>query len=282
MRQMTLEQALDGLPLGPLRYFERVGSTNDEAAIWAEAGAPDRALVVADGQTAGRGRKDRKWHTPQGAALAFSLVLKDLPDVSQMEPPESPFPETIARLTALGALAVAEALRQEYGLAAQIKWPNDVLLDRRKVAGVLAEIHWLGVRPSAAILGIGVNVTPEALPPQATLLFPATCVQAALGYPPERPDLLRAVLVHLLKWRARLGEPDFLRAWEELLAFRDEWVYVVAENGRNEPETRQGQVLGLDSQGRLRLRDRAGETFTMQVGEVRLRPLDIFQETYNA
>lgn len=278
MRHKTLEQALDGLPLGPLRYFEQVGSTNDEAAHWAGTGAPDLALVVANEQTAGRGRHGRKWYTPPGAALAISLVLKDLPDVPQVESTESSFPGTIARLTALGALAVAGALHQEYGLAAQIKWPNDVLLDRRKVAGVLAETHWLGERPSAAILGIGVNVTPKALPPQAALLFPATCVQAALGYPPERPHLLRAVLDHLLKWRARLGEPVFLRAWEELLAFRDEWVYVVAENSLREPETRQGQVLGLDSQGRLRLRDRTGETFTLQVGEVRLRPLDIYQQ----
>jgi len=109
MEHATLLHALDGLPLGGLRYFERIGSTNDEAAGWVGTGAPDLALVVADEQTSGRGRAGRTWFTPPGAALAFSLVLRSLP-VTRGEAPHS-HPEIVSRLTALGALARALALR---------------------------------------------------------------------------------------------------------------------------------------------------------------------------
>jgi BirA family biotin operon repressor/biotin-[acetyl-CoA-carboxylase] ligase len=272
MDSATLSQTLAGLPLGGLRYYARTGSTNDEAARWAEAGAPDLALVVADEQTGGRGRPGRKWFTPSGAALAFSLVLKDLPPAVSFEAPEQ-----ITRLTALGALGVAESLQQDYGLPAQIKWPNDVLLQRRKVGGVLVEAHWLGDRLVGLILGIGLNVSPQSVPSEAEILFPAACLQAYLETPPSRPELLRRILAHLIAWRPRLAEEAFLQAWEARLAFRDEWVAVAQGTG-----TRQGRVLGLERDGRLRLQDRDGKYFSISAGEIHLRPLEIDQEINNA
>jgi BirA family biotin operon repressor/biotin-[acetyl-CoA-carboxylase] ligase len=263
--QKTLEKDLAGLPLGPLRYFDRIGSTNDEASRWADTGAPDLALVVAGEQTAGRGRGGRKWFTPPEAALAFSLVLRDLTSAS---------PETIPWTTALGALAVSQALHDDYGLQAQIKWPNDVLLERRKVAGVLAEAHWVGDQLSAVILGIGINVAPSAVPADSELIFPATCIEAALGHPLERTSLLRSVLAKLLEWRTQLGTPEFLRAWEESLAFQGEWVYAIIKGQAGAAHRRQGLVLGLDPQGQIKLRDRSGEIFSLRVGEIRLRPLE--------
>jgi len=268
MDSAILKQALPGLPLGGLRYYQRTGSTNDEAARWAEAGAPDLALVVADEQTAGRGRAGRKWFTPPGAALAFSLVLKDPPSATAA---------TITRLTALGALGVAETLQQEYSLPAQIKWPNDVLLERRKVAGVLVEAHWQGDQLVAVILGVGLNVSPLSVPAQAEILFPAVCLQTYLTTPPSRPELLSKILAHLLAWRLRMAEDAFLQAWESRLAFRNEWVAISREK-----ETRQGRILGLDQDGRLRLQDRDGKYFTINAGEIHLRPIGADQEIKHA
>ena len=177
MDPQTLAACLAGLSVGEVRYFERLGSTNDEAATWAEQGAADMALVVADEQTAGRGRSGRTWITPPSAGLAFSLVLRP----SGVERSEHILP----RLTGLGALAVTEALHKVYRLPAQIKWPNDVLIYNRKVAGVLVEAHWFGEELSAMILGIGINVAAaslsEVIQRESPLRFPATSVENALG-----------------------------------------------------------------------------------------------------
>lgn len=266
----ALETALADLPLGALRYFDCLGSTNSEAAGWADAGAPDLALVVADEQSAGRGRQGRQWFTPPGAALAFSLVLRQ--PLAQAGESALDLPARMARLTALGALAVCRALRQEYRLPALVKWPNDVLLHGRKTTGILAEAHWQGERLTAVILGIGVNVSPVSVPAESGLIFPATCVETALGRPVERLELLHAILAQLLDWRQRLSQPVFLQAWEQFLAFKDEWVQIIFNDPQGASQARLGQVLGLDAQGCLRLLDQAGEIFTVCTGEVRLRP----------
>jgi BirA family biotin operon repressor/biotin-[acetyl-CoA-carboxylase] ligase len=272
MNPEVLETALAGLPLGPVRYFARIGSTNDEAANWAEVGAPDLAIVIADEQTAGRGRLDRKWITPPGTALAFSIVLAAPKTIATREK-FSP-PETISRLTALGALAVCQALHLDYGLGAQIKWPNDVLLDGRKVAGVLVEAHWQGDQIASVIMGIGINVAPGSVPPEQELIFPATSVETEFSKPIKRPELLRSVLNQLLNWHERLGEDDFLQTWEQKLAFKGEWVEVRSHSTGEGQTTLQGRILGLDHRGRLRLRDEDGNVFNLLVGEVSLRQVD--------
>ena len=258
----ALQQALADLPVGPLRYFAQTGSTNTDAALWAEAGAPDLALVVADEQTAGRGRLGRRWLTPPGAALAFSLVLR--PGAGELAP---------AHLTALGALAVCDALLEHYHLATQIKWPNDVLSERRKLGGILVEVSWQGESHKTAILGIGVNVTQASVPDEADVTFPATCVEACSGRPVDRLELLYAILRQLLDWRPRLGSEVFLNAWEERLAFRNEWVRVLpGSGGVLQPEFPEGQIQCLEADGALRLRNRAGQALTLHAGEVSLRP----------
>jgi BirA family biotin operon repressor/biotin-[acetyl-CoA-carboxylase] ligase len=278
MNLHELEEALVGLPLGAIRYYDQIGSTNTEAALWAEAGSPDLALVIADEQTDGRGRLDRKWFTPPGSALAFSVVLKHIGQAEAQRPVfkirdinNALCPLIPVHLTALGALAVNQALRLEYGLSAQIKWPNDVLLERRKVAGVLVEAYWHGDQLATAILGIGINVTQSAIPPEGELIFPATCVEAALSRPVPRLELLRFILAQLLHWKEQLGKLEFLNTWEDQLAFRGEWVYLIPPTGGSTLQKRQAQVLGLDEQGYLKLRDRAGEIITLQSGEISLR-----------
>jgi BirA family biotin operon repressor/biotin-[acetyl-CoA-carboxylase] ligase len=282
MDQQSLEQALSGLPLGPIRYFDRIDSTNTEAARWAAAGAADLSLVVADEQTAGKGRLGRRWHTPRGSALAFSLVLRPQTAEGGRQSGTGVQFTDISRLTALGALGVREALQDLYGLPALVKWPNDVLVGGRKLAGILVEANWQGDSLSAAVLGIGINVAPSSVPPAETLSFPATSVDASLqardpGRSAYRLVLLRAVLEKVLAWRARLDTPDFITAWDAALAFRSEWVSVfqdvqeIAEGG-SEAARLEGQILGLAPDGALRLRSRSGEEFTVQVGEIHLRP----------
>jgi BirA family transcriptional regulator, biotin operon repressor / biotin---[acetyl-CoA-carboxylase] ligase len=264
MDEPTLRKALSNIPLGGLRYFEQTGSTNDAALAWAAADAPDLALVYAEEQTAGRGRGSRRWFTPPGAALAFSLVLRPLYGKDQT----TPF------FSALGALAVCEVLAAQ-GLHPEIKWPNDVLLNRRKVCGILAESVWLGDHVASIVLGIGLNISPAAVPPPEQLNFPATCLESELPGPPhqfqtlERLGLLQQILQAALYWRGLVATGIFLNAWEERLAFCGEQVEVRVEG----QHSRTGQVEGIDPDGSLRLRSPQGQVFTIQFGEVHLRPV---------
>lgn len=250
--------ALAGLPLGGLRFFDSLGSTNDEALAWAAGGASDSSLVIADEQTAGRGRSGRKWSTPAGTAVALSVILRPAAAEGQLA----------GRLTGLGALAVVQAC-QKLGLTATIKWPNDVLLDRRKVAGILVESVWAGSVLEASIVGIGVNVARSAVPPADQLAYPATSLEQELGRPQKQVDVLRSILSPLLAWRSRLSTPEFMQAWEQALAFQGETVII----GREHESPLTGTLLGLEPDGSLRLMVQDQAT-TVHVGEIRLRPMD--------
>lgn len=250
--------ALQDLLLGGLRFFDSIGSTNDEALAWASSGAPDFSLVVADEQTSGRGRMGRSWFTPPGAALAFSLVLR----------PKGAERENVGLFSGLGALALVDAL-QTFGIAAQVKWPNDVLIRRKKVAGILAETVWLGTEVDSVVLGMGVNVSPDSVPPPKGLNYPATCLQAEAGKPIPRALLLKTLLEAIQRRRAILASGTFLRHWESALAFRGETVRVWV----SEADTLTGQLLGLEADGGLRLGLSDGAERIIRSGEVRLRPV---------
>jgi BirA family transcriptional regulator, biotin operon repressor / biotin---[acetyl-CoA-carboxylase] ligase len=254
--EKTFRKALEDLKLGELRYLASTGSTNDLALAWATEGAPDLSVIFADEQTTGRGRKGRKWHTPAGAALAVSLVLR----------PDEDEKLHVAHFSGLGALAVCDAL-EKAGLEPQIKWPNDVLANRRKVAGVLAEAVWTGEDVDSIIVGIGVNVLQAAVPPEDEALFPATSVEAE-GGSTDRAQLLHDVLAALLALRPRLGTTDFLAAWDAALAFQGETVRV----WRDEGESLAGTLSGLEADGSLTLVLADGATQSVKFGEVHLRP----------
>lgn len=258
MDELSLRDALAGLPLGGIRYLDRIGSTNAVALTWVSADAPDLALVYAEEQTAGRGRAGRTWFSQRGAALAFSLILR----------PASAEQLIMARFTALGALATVEALAGLH-LPAEIKWPNDVLIHQRKVCGVLAEAVWQGKTAEGVVLGIGINVRPEAVPLPGRLNFPATSLETEAGKTIERLPLIRAILLGLLRWRPLLGTDSFIQAWEGCLAFRGQQVEVHLEGWPDQT----GRLEGLDPDGSLRLRSPGGAPITIQLGEVHLRPV---------
>ncbi len=258
MNEKSLRAALRKLRLGGLRFYQTIGSTSDVALAWATDGARDLSLVCAEEQTQGRGRGDRRWITNPESALAFSLVLR----------PAEKESVSIPLFSALGALAVSLVL-ETMGLHPQVKWPNDVLLDRKKVCGILAESVWMGERVDSVVLGIGLNIRPESVPVEERLMFPATSLESELGRSVDRVTILRDILSALIKWRPRLGTDAFLRAWEDRLAFRGETVTVSAEG----KQICRGQALGLERDGGLRLLDENGKTISVQFGEVSLRPV---------
>jgi BirA family transcriptional regulator, biotin operon repressor / biotin---[acetyl-CoA-carboxylase] ligase len=254
MNQHSLEKSLSPLPIGDIHYFESIGSTNDEALAWAAKGASDLSFVIADEQTAGRGRLNRRWFTPRGTALAFSLILH----------PSSP--SHLSRTVGLAALSITDACLI-HGLTPRIKWPNDILLNGKKVAGILIETVWSGADVDSLVIGMGINVQKDSVPTEE-LQFPATSIEGELGQAPDREKLLKDILSALIIRRTQISTDDFLKSWEDLLAFRGKPVQITANDG--DPLT--GELIGLESDGNLLLRAEHGETVTVHFGDVSLRP----------
>ncbi|MCS6906520.1 MAG: biotin--[acetyl-CoA-carboxylase] ligase [Anaerolineales bacterium] len=258
---MSLElfrQSLADLPLGRTAYLETIGSTNDVALEWGRQGAPDLSLVYAEEQTAGRGRGNRKWFSRPGAALTFSLLLRPT-EIEHL---------SLGRFSIVGALAVCAAL-EDIGLSPQIKWPNDVLVEGRKVCGILVESLWQGEKPDCIVIGIGLNVTAQSVPPDNEVLFPASSLEQVGIVSIERHSLLRSILEHFIRWRKLLHTVHFLQEAERRLAFRNQWVAITSHTTL----LYEGKVDGLQPNGGLRLTTREGKQIEVDYGEIHLRPL---------
>ena len=256
MNQNELDQQLSDLPLGDIHFFSSIGSTNDEAIKWTAQGVPDLSLIVADEQTAGRGRLDRPWFTPPATALAFSLILR--PRAEEMP--------HLSRIVGLAALALIDAIGH-LRLAPQIKWPNDILLNGRKVAGVLIELTWAGDEVDYVVIGMGVNVAKASSPSTDVLRFPAVSLEHVLGEVPDRISLLHDILASFIALRPHIHTGSFMAAWEKSLAYYGKEVR--AEMGGAQVVT--GKVVGLETDGSLKIRDERGKTVTVRFGDVRLR-----------
>src|SRR5438876_8870081 len=199
MARDGLAQALQALPPGWYgQFFDMVDSTQDEARAAARLGAPNRSIFVADYQRAGRGRQGRSWLAGPGTALMISIVFSERAE--QLIP---------WRWTSLASVALAEAILELLpDLTPAIKWPNDVLLDDRKVAGILAETSSDGEQLVAVVvIGVNVNSTSADL---AHVGVAATSLRIAAGRPVERGELLLTLLRRIDHW--------FARPWAELHA----------------------------------------------------------------
>ena len=249
----------------PLFYFPTIGSTNDLAARLAAGGAPEGTTVAAEAQTSGRGRLGRTWFSPQGAGLYVSVVFRPDPAARRTGHAAAPAgPGLPAVLTLAAGVALAEAVRETTGLQAEIKWPNDLVVERRKLAGILAEASAQGAELDYVILGFGVNVRPVTYPPEVAQR--ASSIEAELGRPIDRGLLLAKALENLAACRESLrrGETAGLLArWRRLspgaVGARVEWR---APSG---PVT--GRTAGLDEDGAL-LVERDGRTERVVAGEV--------------
>ena len=258
MDEKSLKAALH--QVSELRFFQETGSTNDDALGWAEQDAPDFSVVVAEYQSSGKGRLQRRWFTPAGAALALSIILRP-------EPQETAHPMFF---TALGALALSDVLKQNYGLANKIKWPNDILLNHKKTAGILVEAVWQGNQPLAVVIGIGVNIAPASVPSGETMLFPATCIETELGREIDRIEMLSGLLDRVKDLRPSTGSIQFIKAWRERLAFVGEAVRI--EEPGQAPLC--GILDGLSEDGSLYVRSETGKIYKIQGGDIRLRPVE--------
>jgi BirA family transcriptional regulator, biotin operon repressor / biotin---[acetyl-CoA-carboxylase] ligase len=258
MDLLTLKSGLAGLPIEEIYYHPSTGSTNDDALDWSAQGARDGCLVFADQQTKGRGRQGRKWISRAEAGLAFSLIFRPTQDEISHLSLFSPF----------GAIAVCQAIEKFQPIATQVKWPNDVLVNRKKVAGVLAETNWMNGRVAALVLGIGVNLAPSSIPEKMELRYPATCLENECGQPIDRLTFLRSVCEALFTLRPMIGSSQFMHQWDERLAFKNELVCVETA----EDERRVGRLAGIDLQGNLLLTIKGGEQISFRMGEVSLMP----------
>ena len=188
---------------------ESLPSTNTELARLASEGAEEGVSIVAEEQTAGRGRLQRAWSSPKGAGLYFSILLR--PGFAQDHWP---------LITFMAALAAGDALNEAAGIETDIKWPNDLLSGERKICGILAEAI---DTPSgrAVIVGIGINLTQAAFP--AELMDVATSVSQASGREPEREAILAALLRAISRWYSLLNEPGgrekIVAAWSSRSSF---------------------------------------------------------------
>ncbi len=235
--------------------YSRLGSTNDEAKRLAEAGEPEGTLVIADEQTAGRGRLQRTWWAPPGTALLISLIFR--PQLA---------PHQAQRLTMLCSLAICEAIVKTTGLAPAVKWPNDVLLRGRKVCGILTELGLEGQRLAYAVVGMGINVNVD-FSGVGELARTATSLAQELGREVSRLELLRAILVGIEERYARLCAGESPHAeWAARLATLGQQVVVTTPN-----ERMSGVAEGVDADGALLLRDDNGVLRRILAGDVTLQ-----------
>ncbi len=248
-----------------IHRFPTLGSTNDYLKSLPDA--PAFTVIVAEEQTAGRGRRDRAWHSSPGDGLYVSILLR----------PERQL-KYLSLISLLAAIAVDEAMR-EHGIdGVDIKWPNDVLLNGRKVCGILAE----GMNAGAShriILGIGVNLNHSQFP--AALAETATSIARETGTRVSAADFLSRLLARIGYWYERWREGNYaqiIERWESLSSFaRGARVAVTTDE-----EQITGTTDGLTDAGALRLVTDRGETKIILTGEVaRLRKIpDVFMDTH--
>ena len=261
MDLLDRERILEGLATraigADLHLYDEVTSTNDVATALADAGAPHGAAVVAERQTRGRGRLGRPWASPPGVGIWVSVILRP------------PVPAGLApALTLLAALAVAEAIEAETQVAAALKWPNDVLLDGRKVAGILAELRAEEQAVAHVVVGIGINVHQrrEEFPPE--LAETATSIRQATGRAVSRVMLLRRLFARLEAWYGRFvaeGAAPVVAAAAARMPMLGRPVIAAAGGERWE-----GTAASLDGDGALVLALPGGHTRRVLAAEVTL------------
>lgn len=257
-----IEPHLKG-PLGrPVRVHDVTGSTNTDAREWAEDGAPEGALVVADRQTAGRGRWGRAWSSAPGSSLLFSLILRPSIGVSQ-----------VGLLPILIGLACAEAIEDLSDVRPTLKWPNDVNIRGKKVAGVLAESRLDGAQVGYAIAGVGINSHWErgGFPPE--IAERATSLSWEVDGPsPGRGELLGAFLARCQNHLQTIGD----RGWAEKLidqaAARSDVLGHQIELLWPDDSVTSGRAVGLAADGSLQV-EASGTLRSVSVAEVlRVKP----------
>lgn len=240
-----------------LVFLDTVDSTNTRAKQLAEAGAPDGTLVVAESQSAAKGRRGRSWLAPSGTGVWFSLMLRP-----QIEP------EHASMLTLVAAMAVEKGIRDTTGLDGSIKWPNDIVVDGKKVCGILTEMSADMDCINHVVVGIGINANIRDFPKE--LQDKATSLLLASGQTVKRAALLNAVLLAWEEYYETFLQTEDLsllaEAYNEKLAGLGGMVRVLAPKGEYT-----GTSRGINRRGELLVEREDGSITEVMSGEVSVR-----------
>jgi BirA family biotin operon repressor/biotin-[acetyl-CoA-carboxylase] ligase len=242
-----LAPLLQGQTIGNrIHHYFSIGSTNTEAMAAAAGGEPEGAVFLAEEQTAGRGRGSHQWDSPASVGIYCSVVLRP-----QLTPADA------LPLSLMAGIAVAEAVERVTGLRADLRWPNDVLLNGKKLCGILTEMNSEALRVRYLVIGIGINVNHAAFAPELQPIATSLCIESGRAW--SRVELAAALLKSLdgaylgFLADADVARNGLLREFEQRSSFaRGRQVHILGEPGS------EGVTEGLDDRGFLRIRTASG------------------------
>ncbi len=255
----TLTEGLARTSFGhPLYYFSQTGSTNDEAFALGLDCAAEGTAVLADSQSGGKGRFQRVWHSPAGANIYTSVILR--PDISSAQ---------ASRIPLMAGVAVAETLRAFCPDAVRLKWPNDVLIHQKKVCGILSQARINNQKIDFIVLGIGMNVNIQQNDFSAEIRDIATSLGIETGLKISRLELIISLYENLEKWYKKLLQNGFdpiKERWLDLTPMIGQTVQVAFKNERLE-----GKATGLDDDGALILLTEKNTEITVSAGDATIK-----------
>jgi len=229
-----------------IHYFPEIGSTMDAARELAKKGAGEGTIVIAEAQTRGRGRLSREWLSPEGG-IYFTLILR--PRIS---------PAYAPRINLMAASAVAATIRKLFGLKAELKWPNDVLIEGKKVCGILAEMDAEMDVVNFVNVGIGINANNSVTRFEKT----ATSLKDALGKEISRREFLSVLIMEIERRQPMSMKADLLKEWRRLSVTLNKEVRVMSLG-----EEVIGEAIDIDATGALILKGKDGSLRTVLVGD---------------
>lgn len=240
-----------------IHFFETIDSTNNEARRLAEKGAPHGTLLVAESQESGKGRRGRSWVTPSGSAVAMSFLLR----------PQLP-PQCASMVTLVMGLAVAKACREYCKVDAKIKWPNDVVVDGKKVCGILTEMSSQIDYINYVVIGTGINTNIEQFPSE--LVQTAVSLHKLMGRRPERAVLIAACMKYFEQYY------ELFERQQDLSLLMEEYNGLLAGKGGTvrvlEPGNEYSGISeGINERGELLVRRENGTLEAVYAGEVSVR-----------
>lgn len=258
--EQELTSSIDTVWIGkPLHFFETLDSTNLRAKLEAEAGAESGTLIVADEQTAGRGRRGRGWESPKGKNVYFTLLLR--PNIK---------PDRASMLTLVMALAVAQGIERTCQLSPQIKWPNDIVLNGKKICGILTEMSLELESIAYVVIGVGINVELQNFSDQVRAT--ATCLREAIVTSVNRAKLIAEILKSFEELCAcflKTCDMSILREdYITRLVNQDRQVRVLDPKGEYI-----GTARGINDRGELLVELEDGRMEVVYAGEVSVRGL---------
>jgi BirA family transcriptional regulator, biotin operon repressor / biotin---[acetyl-CoA-carboxylase] ligase len=251
----SIEEKLSGKLIGyKLYYYPEIGSTNDEAYRLGMEGALEGTVVIADMQTKGKGRMQRVWHSPAGSNIYTSIILR---------PPFKP--AAAPQISLVAGVAVAELLEQFCPGRIDLKWPNDVLINDKKVCGILAQMKPSVDQVDFVVVGIGINVNIRQNQFPADICDIATSLRAETGREILREDLIISLYENFAKWYKKLLQDGFA-------SIKERWLGFAAMIGRNIQikyfnETLTGKAIGINDAGSLILLNAKGEKLIINAGD---------------